>query len=306
MRYRAFQWKKWLPPAGVRAEGSELPAVWRSVKPADPSGPYVLEALFKPNAAKPRPPLAKRSAPRPEGSPAVRLGEKRRLQISSMMEQMMRFLRRSLADTRPLSAAPAELQALVMQLPASVFGTHDVSSEAAAAADDRLQLLITCLPPPRDQWASAPRKPEQLGEWGYEECQLLGQLVKLEHSQGLEEPEDFVWRMLQLDRVKERLAAFRLLHLTLEPRLSALTATLKLVSDACSQLVHSASTSDGMLFTLCGKVLALGNAINQGHKVYGDAKGFALEGLLELGRYHATDGRTRGFEGALRPNMVAH
>ena len=84
--------------------------------------------------------------------------------------------------------------------------------------------------------------------------------------------------------MRPRLEAFRFLQFSLGSTLATQLRSLRTVREACEQMVTSTTTADGALGALLARVLAVGNAINAGHRVFGGAGGFALESLLELGR----------------------
>ena len=244
----------------------------------------------------------------------------RRLQISSMLERMMRHIRSldrggtsgtdhaaarggeselsgaapptllkppsiQASSEEPELLPPAwELHIAVLELSPAVLGAHGFSREERAAAEDRLQILISCLPPPASTWQSAPRKSVTADQWTSEECEVLRQLSELPTADGLADAEAFAWRMLQIDSVRPRLEAFRFLQFGWGSAFAHQMANLATVRGACDELMQSATTADGTLASLLAQVLALGNALNEGHRVYGGADGFALESLLELGR----------------------
>jgi len=226
-----------------------------------------------------------------------------------MLDRFMRHLRDvATAEERELQQPACELHAAVLELHPSVFGSMATDAAEVAAADDRLQLLIMCVPPPAATWRRAPRKASELGEWTSDECVALGKLAQLRSLETLEPPEDFCWRMMQIcDDLRGQLSAFHLLQFRLGPALRQQLSMLSQVSEACDELVSAVSEPSGVLHQICGRALSLGNQINGRHRVYGNAAGFSLDGLVELSHYHTAQGGPRALEGVnLLHYLAAH
>ena len=149
--------------------------------------------------------------------------------------------------------------------------------EEVGAADDRLQLLIECLPPPPAEWEALPLKRDVAakGAWCREERPGLLSLAALHDASGLGEAEEFIWRMMQIRDVRPRplhppynatpltnatpphappftcrkvlprLRALRFLHFTLDGQLRRHRSLLRLVTQASHQAA-TPSTSHGL------------------------------------------------------------
>ena len=70
--------------------------------------------------------------------------------------------------------------------------------------------------------------------------QVLRQIAELHDISGLREPEEFVWRMMQVDdALRERLKALHLLQFVLVPSLRLHLGGLSKVQAACDQVIRS-------------------------------------------------------------------
>ena len=197
--FRQFHWKRLVDVHdGKPDEPERLPQAWQRLDPPA-EDEYVLERIF--GLSKPaiwRRPSALLTPRNKADRAPVRLPDARRMQISTMLERWMRHVRQATVEVEELHA-PYELQAAVLELDPLLLGTMALTAEELAAADDRLQLLCECLPPPPQQWEALPvPRDARHGEWHRDELEALQALAAVHDATRLDEPEEFVWRMMQV------------------------------------------------------------------------------------------------------------